>query len=145
MDKKQKQLVFTLILVAVFILALANSIGKIKKRHPRAPAAPPPAAIPQAPRPDAAAAKTLPPSEKTEWGRDPFSGKEYKGAAQKQEEEQALKLSGVLWSKASPAAIINNKVCKTGDQIAGYVIQEIKEDRVVLDNGAHTMELKVGQ
>ena len=56
-----------------------------------------------------------------------------------------IALSGVLWDEANPLAIINNKVVKTGDRVGGCSVVKIKQDSVVLSDGARDFELKLGR
>jgi len=55
----------------------------------------------------------------------------------------ATGLNGILWDSRQPLAIINNKVVKKGDKIAGNVVVNIKEDRVILSDGSNLFELRI--
>lgn len=70
------------------------------------------------------------------WGRDPFS---LPGASVKK--FKGFILNGILWDKENPMAIINNRIVKAGDSISGSVVIGIKEDRVVLTDGATEFDL----
>ena len=52
-------------------------------------------------------------------------------------------LSGIVWDKDNPTAIINNKIVKIGAEIAGSTVVNIKEDRVILNDGIRNFELKM--
>lgn len=74
------------------------------------------------------------------WSRDPFSAssapiKGYRGFV----------LSGIMWDKESPTAIINDNIVKIGDKISGNAVVDIKQDRVILSDGIKDFELKLGQ
>lgn len=43
-----------------------------------------------------------------------------------------LVLEGVHWEIEEPVAIINQQILKEGDEISGFVVDEIKEDEVIL-------------
>ena len=45
----------------------------------------------------------------------------------------SLTLSGILYSKELPLAIINNQTLKIGEEIEGAKILDIKEDRVIIE------------
>lgn len=51
-------------------------------------------------------------------------------------------LSGIAWDEQEPTAIINGRIARRGDNVDGYVIIEIKKDRVVLSDGTQAIELK---
>jgi hypothetical protein len=68
--------------------------------------------------------------------RDPF-------AASMDESTGELYLNGIAWDEQIPRAIINNEILEVGGQIQGSTIIEIKEDRVILNNGKDNMELKL--
>ena len=55
-----------------------------------------------------------------------------------------LKVSGILWDQKIPAAIINSKVVKIGDIIAGKTIVDMDKDKVILmENGQiYILELR---
>ncbi len=70
------------------------------------------------------------------WGRNPFAPR---GSAIKN-----LLLNGILWDKEKPMAIINDTTVSIGDKIDGNTIIDIKEDRVILNDGTGNIELKLG-
>ena len=74
-----------------------------------------------------------------DWGRDPFvlgdsSGGESPGFSD-------LVVSGIVWDKMRPLAVINGEVHTVGDAIKGHTILEIKESAVVLSTGQGKTEL----
>lgn len=77
------------------------------------------------------------------WGSDPFfmpgmqKGKE--GAAK----IDGMTLNGVIRRKGSGIAIINNRIMRKGDAIAGKRLIEILADRVILSDGDERIELMV--
>ncbi|NQT22894.1 MAG: hypothetical protein HQ579_05575 [Candidatus Omnitrophica bacterium] len=69
------------------------------------------------------------------WGRNPFApGSAGRGG---------LSLSGIIWSKRSPKAVINSEVVSVGDNIGVYSVKEIKKDCVILSDGTEDCELKM--
>lgn len=54
-----------------------------------------------------------------------------------------LILNGIMWDKETPLAIINNDIVQTGDNISGNIVVEIKQDRVILNNGSGNFELRL--
>ena len=79
-------------------------------------------------------------SKFTSWKRNPFtlqktSSKAFKG----------LVLSGIMWDKGKPLAIINGEIVKIGDNVSGNIVVDIKQDRVILNDGIKDFELKLGQ
>lgn len=79
------------------------------------------------------------------WGNDPFLAP--KNMRQKGQ-EGALKingmvLNGVIYKSGGGVAIINNKIMKKGDVVAGKKLVEILKDRVILSDGDEKIELMV--
>lgn len=141
MEKKKIEIIATLILSLIFILALANSWGAIRKKTGTN------AAVTLArsfaglsePAPQADSAKAG--QENLQWVRCPFSGKVYSG----EEKSGDLKLIGIVWDKFDPWAIINGNIVKPGAQIGRNKVIQIKEDRVILNNGVEDFELRLGK
>ena len=74
------------------------------------------------------------------WSRDPFSTspapiKGYGG----------LTLGGIVWDKENPMAIINDNIVKIGDKVSGNTVVDIKQDKVILNDGTKDFELKLEQ
>jgi hypothetical protein len=45
-----------------------------------------------------------------------------------------IELRGIYWSDTLPLAEINDRLCKTGDQIAGFTLEEIQPYQVILSD-----------
>ena len=73
------------------------------------------------------------------WSRDPFS----KNIPT--EPVSQLTLSGILWDAHEPMAIINGLTVTPGDEVQGFRVLRIEEDRVTLtdDDGAHVYDLRL--
>ncbi|MDI6758204.1 MAG: hypothetical protein QMD94_00795 [Candidatus Omnitrophota bacterium] len=71
------------------------------------------------------------------WGRCPFSGETYFC----DEEVIGLRLVGIIWDKKGSLAIINNDIVKIGDKIGAVTVVDIKQDRVILNDGSRNIEL----
>ena len=72
------------------------------------------------------------------WGRSPF-------ILPPVEKPLELKLNGVVWDKESPRAIINNNIVGIGDKVGTNTVIDIKQDRVILNNGTSDFELRLGE
>lgn len=145
MDKKRLEIIIISVFILIFIFALANSIKIVKKKGAARPAPFTAASSSDKIKPlslPAESGKKLR-EESLEWVRDPFSGKTYKGTTL--EGTGDLMLVGILWSRQKPTAIINNKICEIGTRINGYLVVNIQEDRVILNDGSKDLELRVGQ
>ncbi len=143
-DKKQKQIIITAVLVLVLAIAWINAFAVIKKRATKIILASKMDTLkPQIEsiKPQAVEIQTVYPKETgLEWLRCPFSGKfytGYKGVA------ADLKLAGILWDKEKPQAIINNEVVSVGSSVGSYSIVEIKQYSVFLTDGSDVFELKL--
>ncbi len=71
------------------------------------------------------------------WSRDPF----IRGGASGQ--MSGLSLSGILWSVKAPMAIINGQMAHVGDELEGYRVLEIRQDRVAVSDGTETLQLTI--
>lgn len=140
MDKKRLEMIITAALILVLIFAWANSAKTLKKRSS------PTGTLGSTP----IQTRVYPGQEKEEisgsnlvWGRCPFSGKIYT------EKEGLgivnLKLDGIIWDRQQPLAVINGRVLEIGGRIEGNTVVDIKEDRVILNNGSNNLELKLGR
>ena len=76
----------------------------------------------------------------TSWGRNPFTLQKTSSKAFKD-----LILDGIMWDKEKPLAIINGEIVKIGDNISANLVVDIKQDRVILNDGTKDFELKLGQ
>lgn len=140
MEKKKIELIITIGLCVVFILALSNSIRKIKSKF----AAPIQQAVPEAEQPQQQLKAPLDVSVKdddAQWVRDPFSGKIYSG----KEEIIDLRLSGIIWDAQNPRALINDSVVGEGGSIGQFKVIKIFKDKVQLGIGNRTFEIKLPQ
>lgn len=72
----------------------------------------------------------------TSWGRNPFSLENASIVSSG--------LKGILWDKENPKAIINDNIVGIGDKVDANTVVDIKQDRVILNNGAQDFELKLG-
>ncbi|HOL66751.1 MAG TPA: SPOR domain-containing protein, partial [bacterium] len=52
-------------------------------------------------------------------------------------------LSGIIYDRARPLAIINEQVCTESERLEGYQVYRIYPDRVVLKSSEHTLVLKI--
>lgn len=52
-------------------------------------------------------------------------------------------LTGILWDKIKPLAIIDGEVVKKGDRIADKTVADIKRDGVILSDGQEFIEIKL--
>lgn len=52
-------------------------------------------------------------------------------------------LEGILWDKERPMAIINDTIREIGDKVGINTIVDIKQDRVILNDGSKDFELKL--
>ena len=57
----------------------------------------------------------------------------------------SLHLTGIIWDKKDPKAIISGIIVKVGDDLGGNTITDIKQDKVILNNGRRYFELRLGQ
>ena len=72
------------------------------------------------------------------WSRNPFSQQKITAKT-----VRGLLLNGIMWDKEKPMAIINDDVAEIGSKINGNTVVAIKQDRVILYDGASNFELKL--
>lgn len=70
--------------------------------------------------------------------RNPFSPQGAPSAA-----APNLVLSGILGGGKNLKASIGDEIVGKGDKVAGYTVVEVKSDRVILNNGAKNIVLKM--
>jgi hypothetical protein len=145
MDKREKQIIITAVLIVILVIVWINTF-KVMREHSKKEI------IESRPQLSVVRGKTLKGEpvrltlgkgikEDLKWIRCPFSGKIYYGG---KIENIDLKLQGILWDNREPQAIINNKVIKPGDEIGPYIVVEIKQRTVVLNDGSNIFELRLG-
>lgn len=131
---QNKKLIVLVVLGVLAIFSLFHGIfTSSKTRRP-----------PQARESDIQAERKVPMTEKpiltqrvtkrtnySSWGRNPFTLQETSFKAFK-----GLILDGIMWEKEKPLAIINNDIVKIGDNVSGNIVVDIKQDRVILNDGA---------
>jgi hypothetical protein len=54
-----------------------------------------------------------------------------------------LSLTGILWDKANPLAIINGNVVKKGQRVGNKAVMDIRQDRVILSDGQILSEIRL--
>jgi hypothetical protein len=85
--------------------------------------------------------QTSPRSAVPRWGRDPFILN--KIGAKKEQGEDKISLSAIIFREGKGVAIINDQIVRQGDQIGGEVVSDILADRVILRGGGRVIELRV--
>ncbi len=143
-DKKQKILLSVLILLAVFIWARAikDSGGKRPIRGDKGNRkiysdggsfAPLMAAGPRR--------REKIKSPYPEWGPNPFVFKETPGGV----EVKKIILQGILIDEKDSQALINDHYVKKGDSVDEYIVVDIQQDKVILNDGMNDKELRLGE
>ncbi|MBP7088440.1 MAG: hypothetical protein KBB01_03990 [Candidatus Omnitrophica bacterium] len=149
MDKKRLEIIFTIILVIIFIFVGLRAAKAIKKKTTSKVsvatdiAFKKDSAIPLA-QPKTASAMPRDTNSKStaddiSWVRCCFSGKFYTT----QDGVSNLNLSGILWDEVDPQAVINQEIFKREDKIGNYVIVDIQRNKVILNDGEKNLELKL--
>ncbi len=148
MDKKRIEIIITGALILIFIFAWGNAFKIIKKKAGQVRNADisnlrrqkavsfldkPPIVISVGDKPARAGNTEAGPV----WGRCPFSGEAYFC----DEEAIGLRLTGIMGDKKDSLAIINGDIVKIGDKIGAVIVVDIKQDRVILNDGFRNIEL----
>lgn len=143
-EKTRKTLVFGL-LIASLIWAYFSFSGR-KSSNPRP-------AQPQATVAGPAGVESLPPAdlsqqtvaeyEKKSWGKDPFYHRHKSEPPHAAPDKVKLHLLGILYREVDAQALINGRVVREGDTLAGYRIVNIERDHVKISDGKKTVILRV--
>ncbi len=135
MDRKKMEIIITTALGIVFVFVSINVFSVIKNARFKRPLTAKAGAKALA----AVSAQELPIDKLTrigskadsiEWRRNPFirgRGLGLSGAG-------TLNLTGIMWDRNNPQAIIGDEVVKEGDVIGKYKIIKINEDSVVISS-----------
>ena len=57
--------------------------------------------------------------------------------------QSASPLTGIIWDKDKPLAIIDNNVVKIGEQVGDKTVVDIKRDRVIFSDGKALSEIRL--
>lgn len=79
-------------------------------------------------------------TKKLELKRDPFTSLPI---IPKERYSSGICLNGILWDRSNPMAIINDSIVKIGDKVDDTFVVDIKQDRVILNDGAREFELRL--
>ena len=144
MEKQKKDLLIASVLVAVCVFLLWNNLFS-KKRPDKSQSAP---SQIQTTEFDLNIIQEIRQSEKMsaneknlwrkEWGRDPFVSVDSSAGVIGLTD---IKISGIVWDKTRPLAVINGEVHTVGDTIKGHTIVEIKVSSVILSAGDEKIEM----
>ena len=76
--------------------------------------------------------------------RDPFEVLDYRRVFSNNALDFAeLSLSGIIWEQDAPFVIINNQILRAGEMISGFMVEEIRQNEVVLIKGTEKYILKL--
>lgn len=138
MDKNKQQLMIFGVVSLIFIVMLVMSFSKSRRN----------AAVGPVKEPVKIQAFLTEPvgQRKTtafqNWGRDPFA---LGGTTATVESSGDLVLTGIFWDEVKPYCIINGKVVKVGNEIAGFRVLEIKKDSVIVQDQDKISILRLGK
>jgi len=72
--------------------------------------------------------------------RDPFTAAPL---VSERNMQPGFALTGILWDKIKPLAIIDGEVVKKGSRVGNKMVVDIKRDRVILSDGQDLFEIKL--
>ena len=75
-----------------------------------------------------------------EWGRNPFSVSRAAAPG-----VTGMQLGGIIYDGKQAYALINDQIIHVGERIGENKVTEIKQDRVILNDGSKDIELKLEQ
>lgn len=149
MQKKDLiQLGVTGVLVVILIFALSNAFKKTNQRSLKkvsfgavvlsktAPGQP----ISQSENSKGLYDRLEQQAKSIELKRDPFTAAPITSEKSLQ---SGIDLTGILWDKDKPLAIINGEIVKKGARVGNRIVIDIKKDRVLLSDGEILTEIKL--
>jgi len=146
---RQKELIeisITGVLVVVMIFAFGNAAQKAHLRKMKSVL---PKAADLAPAPAVQEDKIdsenlynslLKQAESFDLKRDPFTAAPI---ISEKSIKSGVVLTGILWDKDKPMAIIDGNIVKVGQRVGNQTVMEIKRDRVILTDGEVLAEIKL--
>lgn len=143
---RQKDLIelgITGLLVVVMIVAFSNAVKKSRSRSLK-PKAVDLVALPLA-QTDKIDSRSLynmleQEAKSFELKRDPFTAAPI---TIEKNMQSGFVLTGILWDKEKPLAIIDGDVVKKGGRVDDKVVVDIKRDRVILSDGQDLFEVRL--
>ncbi|MFC1708655.1 hypothetical protein ACFL2J_01150 [Candidatus Omnitrophota bacterium] len=143
MDKDRTKVIITAVLIAVLVFAWANAFKVLAKRSKSKK----PKQAPSVLISTTSAISTVTSISKREWSEDknlewkrcPFCGVSYSHEASAED----LEISGIIWDEVNPQTIINGQIFSEGERIGDFLIQTIEKQKVILSDGAKTIELQI--
>ena len=142
--KDSIELGIAVILVAVLIFVFGNTVRKLHSRNPVKPKGV--ALVSQSPGAvDKIDSRSLynfleQEAQSIKLKRDPFTAAPI---IIEKNMQAGVALTGILWDKIKPLAIINAEVVKKGSRLDDKVVVDIKRDRVILSDGQEFFEIKL--
>lgn len=147
--KELVELSVTGILAVIMFFALGNAVNKSRSGRTRGilPAAAGPKAMPASQTDQKINSKDLynlleKDAQLIELKRDPFTAVPI---IIKKEAQSGIELTGILWDKEKPLAVIDGRIVKEGQRVGDKTVIEIKQDRVILSDGDFFSEVKLKQ
>ncbi len=141
------ELSVTGVLLVVMIFALTNAAAKSRARNAKkalsaieSPVVMPVAALDQ--KIDSKDLYNLleKQAQLIEVKRDPFSAAPI---IIEKDAQTGVVLTGILWDKDKPMAIIEGQIVKLGQRVGNQTVMEIKRDRVILSDGEVFSEVRL--
>lgn len=130
MADKKKIILTALAAISIFVWIRGIGVslkGGREKFQPKAGFASPASAARQARR-----------SEYKDYKRNPFTT-----APVSQSQGAGLQLSGIIYDEKGLYALINDQIVHLGDKIGEYAVIGITQGKVILNDGAKNIELKI--
>ena len=160
MTKQQREIIITVGLVFILIIALSTSFKRMKKKKPSGKEVTREEVSQPSPSPSSPPLEggenrgggELPLREEVQkiqlarwqqsWKRDPFLlPAEEKRKSILREEVASFSLSGIVWKEGTPLALIDDYIVREGDTIEGYTVAKIAQDKVILEEAGKKYEL----
>lgn len=141
MEKQQKQLIMTGVLVVILIFSVMNSLKKKPGKKKVVVQQPPvennvktPLVSNQVTTEEDNLSKLQEERIRLAWGRDPFSA-----SVAKDYQISEFRLQGISFGKNKTGfAFINDEIVKKDDRIGDYEVVEVEKDKVLLRKGNQT-------
>ena len=158
MTKQQREIIITVGLVFILVIALTASFRKMKKKRPAGKAeSKKELSVTETKEAETVeVSKKEPASEEVQkvqlvswqeaWKRNPFLiPQREKEKSILREEGFSFSLSGIVWKEGVPLALIDDHIVRKDEILEGYTVVNITQDGVILEQDGKKYELFLGK
>lgn len=133
---KDKKVIILIVLAIVAVISLIHGMTARPKKAIAVESMVSQTTVPAMPKETLTVERQYKRSTHTSWKRSPFVPTSTSTSSK-------LVVSGIIWSKDKPKAMIGDAMVGKGDKVGNNTVVEIKPDKVILNDGTKDFELKL--